>query len=112
MLFRSGSQTRSFTYVSDEVEGIYQLFLRGDAMPMNIGNPVEFTVRELADVVLELTGSRSEIVRRPLPEDDPKVRQPDITRARAVLGWEPEVPLREGVAKTIAYFRGVIAAGQ
>jgi dTDP-glucose 4,6-dehydratase len=111
-LYGDGSQTRSFTYVEDEVEGIYQLFLRGDAMPMNIGNPVEFTVRELADVVLELTGSKSEIVRRPLPEDDPKVRQPDITRARAVLGWEPTVPLREGVTRTIEHFRGVIAAGR
>ncbi len=110
-LYGDGSQTRSFTYVDDEVEGIYQLFLRGDAMPMNIGNPVEFTVRELADIVLASTGSKSEIVRRPLPEDDPKVRQPDITRARAVLGWEPQVPLRDGVARTIEHFRGVIAAG-
>ena len=110
-LYGDGSQTRSFTYVDDEVEGIYQLFLRGDAMPMNIGNEVEFTVRELADIVLAATGSASEIVRRPLPEDDPKVRQPDITRARAVLGWEPKVPLRDGVMRTIEHFRGVIAAG-
>ncbi len=110
-IYGDGSQTRSFTYVDDEVEGIYQLFLRGDAQPMNIGNPVEFTVRELAELVLEATGSASPIVQRPLPEDDPKVRQPDITRARAVLGWEPKVPLREGVAQTITYFRRIIAAG-
>ncbi|MBI3789332.1 MAG: SDR family oxidoreductase [Gemmatimonadetes bacterium] len=107
-LYGDGQQTRSFTFVDDEVEGIYQLFLRGDAMPMNIGNPNEFTVRELAEVVLELTGSKSPIVQRPLPEDDPKVRKPDITRARTVLGWEPTVQLREGVSRTIAYFRGVV----
>ena len=106
-LYGDGQQTRSFCYVDDEVEGIYQLFMRGDAMPMNIGNPNEFTVRQLAELVLELTGSASAIVQRPLPEDDPKVRKPDITRARSVLGWEPKVQVREGVSRTIEYFRGL-----
>ena len=106
-LYGDGQQTRSFCYVDDEVEGIFQLFMRGDAMPMNIGNPNEFTVRQLAELVLELTGSASAIVQRPLPEDDPKVRKPDITRARSVLGWEPKVQVREGVSRTIEYFRGL-----
>jgi dTDP-glucose 4,6-dehydratase len=104
-IYGDGSQTRSFCYVSDEIEGIYRLFLHGDAQPTNVGNPVEFTVRQLADLVLELTGSTARIVSHPLPADDPKQRKPDITRARAMLGWEPEVPLREGLARTIAYFQ-------
>jgi dTDP-glucose 4,6-dehydratase len=104
-IYGDGSQTRSFCYVDDEVEGIYRLFMRGDAQPTNIGNPVEFTVRQLAELVIALTGTRSAIVQQPLPEDDPKVRQPDITRARTMLGWEPVVPLRDGVERTIAYFR-------
>jgi dTDP-glucose 4,6-dehydratase len=108
-LYGDGAQTRSFCYVADEVEGIYRLFMHGDANPTNIGNPVEFTVRQLAEIVVELTGSRSPIETRPLPVDDPKVRQPDITRARTMLGWEPAVPLREGVAKTIEYFREVLS---
>lgn len=108
-LYGDGHQTRSFCYVDDEVEGIYQLFLRGDERPMNIGNPHEFTVRQLADAVLELTGSTSTLSFHPLPVDDPKVRQPDISRARAMLGWEPKVALREGVGRTIAYFRQVLS---
>lgn len=108
-LYGDGSQTRSFCYVDDEIEGIYRLFLQGDAQPMNIGNPHEFTVRQLAEVVLELTGSSSPLTFQVLPEDDPKVRQPDIARARAVLGWEPQVDLREGVRRTIAHFRRVLA---
>jgi dTDP-glucose 4,6-dehydratase len=104
-IYGDGSQSRSFCYVSDEVEGIYRLFMRGDAEPTNIGNPDEFTVRELADLVLELTGSRSKIVSRPLPTDDPKVRRPDISRARERLDWSPQVPLREGLRRTIAWFR-------
>ncbi|ODT01990.1 MAG: NAD-dependent dehydratase [Gemmatimonadetes bacterium SCN 70-22] len=108
-LYGDGSQTRSFCYVDDEIEGIYRLFLHGDAQPMNIGNPHEFTVRQLAEVVLELTGSASPLTFQVLPEDDPKVRQPDIARARAVLGWEPQVDLREGVRRTIAHFRRVLA---
>jgi dTDP-glucose 4,6-dehydratase len=107
-VYGDGSQTRSFCYVEDLVEGIVRLFERGTPEPTNIGNPGEFTVRELADHVLALTGSRSEIVHRPLPEDDPRVRQPDIGRARELLGWEPCVPLDEGLSRTIAYFREVL----
>jgi len=106
-VYGDGGQTRSFCYVSDEVEGIYRLFMSDITGPVNIGNPNEFLVGELADLVLELTGSSSEIRHLPLPEDDPKVRQPDITRARELLDWEPQVPLREGLALTIEYFRGL-----
>ena len=108
-IYGDGSQTRSFCYVADEVEGIYRLFMRGDTNPTNIGNPNEFTVRQLAELVIELTGTQSTIVERELPVDDPKVRQPDISRAREMLGWEPAVSLREGVARTIEYFRSVLA---
>jgi dTDP-glucose 4,6-dehydratase len=107
-IYGDGSQTRSFCYVEDEVEGIYQLYMKGDSNPTNIGNPVEYTVRQLAEIVLELTGSESPIVAEPLPEDDPKVRKPDISRARSMLGWEPKVPVREGVARTIEYFRSLL----
>lgn len=106
-LYGDGSQTRSFCYADDEVEGIYRLFNSKETMPVNIGNPNEFTVRQLAELVLELTGSSSTIVSHPLPADDPKVRQPDITRAKSILGWEPRVQLREGLARTIEYFRGL-----
>jgi len=104
-LYGDGSQTRSFCYVSDEVEGIYRLFLSEERMPVNIGNPNEFTVYELAELVIELTGSSSAIESLPLPADDPKVRQPDIARATAILGWAPTVQLREGLLRTIEYFR-------
>ena len=107
-IYGDGSQTRSFCFVSDEVEGIYRLFMNGDSEPTNIGNPNEFTVRQLAELVVELTGTKSEIVSRPLPTDDPKVRQPDITRARTMLGWEPQVQLKDGVQRTIEYFRKVL----
>ena len=107
-VYGDGSQTRSFCYVDDLVEGIVRLLERGTPEPTNIGNPGEFTVRQLADHVLALTGSRSEIVHRPLPEDDPRVRQPDISRARELLGWEPRVPLDEGLGRTIEYFRKVL----
>ena len=107
-MYGDGSQTRSFCYVSDEVEGIYRLFMKGDAQPTNIGNPVEFTVRQLAELVIELTGATSTIVAQPLPEDDPKVRKPDITKAQTTLGWEPSVDLREGVKRTIEFFRGLM----
>jgi len=106
-LYGDGAQTRSFCYVQDEIEGIYQLFLRGDAEPVNIGNPVECTVRELSELILSLTASKSKVERKPLPEDDPRVRRPDIARARAMLGWEPKVPLREGLQRTIEYFRAL-----
>jgi nucleoside-diphosphate-sugar epimerase len=104
-IYGDGLQSRSFCYVADEVEGLLRLYTRGDAMPVNLGNPAEFTVRELADLVLELTGSSSPVVSHPLPADDPRQRQPDITRARMLIGWEPRVPLREGLARTIAHFR-------
>ena len=99
------SQTRSFTYVDDLVDGIVRLYERGAGEPVNVGNPNEFTVLQLAQLVLKLTGSASKIVREPLPQDDPKVRQPDITRARSLLGWEPAVELERWLAATIAYFR-------
>jgi dTDP-glucose 4,6-dehydratase len=108
-MYGEGQQTRSFTYVDDLVEGITRLFHRGAPEPTNIGNPVEFTVAQLAEHVLRMTGSASKVVHEPLPEDDPKVRQPDITRARALLGWEPKVPLDDGLRRTIAYFRAEMA---
>jgi len=107
-LYGDGSQTRSFCYVDDLIEGIIRLFERGSSDPTNIGNPHEFTVRQLAERVLALTGSRSKIVARPLPVDDPQVRQPDISRARETLGWEPTVSLDEGLRRTIEYFRDVV----
>lgn len=109
-IYGDGSQTRSFCYVSDEIEGIFLLFMHGDSSPTNVGNPVEFTVRELAELVVELTDTSSPIVYRDLPEDDPKLRRPDITRARALLGWEPSVELRDGVSRTIDYFRSKVPA--
>jgi dTDP-glucose 4,6-dehydratase len=108
-VYGNGSQTRSFCYVDDLIEGIVRLFERGTSEPTNIGNPHEFTVRQLAERVLALTGSKSKIVERPLPIDDPQVRQPDITYARATLGWEPQVDLDQGLRRTIEYFRGVVA---
>jgi dTDP-glucose 4,6-dehydratase len=107
-VYGDGSQTRSFCYVSDEVDGIVRLFHSGEHDPVNVGNPTEFTIRELAEIVVEETGGRSAIVERPLPTDDPKVRQPDITRARELLGWEPRVSLREGLRKTIPWFRAQV----
>ena len=99
-----------FCYVSDLLEGIWRLMnTEGLAGPVNIGNPNEFTIRELAELVIEMTGSRSEIVRRPLPQDDPVQRQPDISLAKAKLGWEPAVQLREGLKPTIDYFDKVLA---
>jgi dTDP-glucose 4,6-dehydratase len=107
-VYGDGSQTRSFCYVDDEVRGILAL-LDGDVTgPVNIGNPHEFTVRELADLVLEVTGSSSDIVYEPLPVDDPTQRQPDITLARTALGWEPRVELREGLERTAAWLRQIV----
>ena len=108
-VYGDGSQTRSFTYVDDLVDGIVRLFERGTSEPVNVGNPNEFTVLQLAQLVLEQTGSASQIVREPLPQDDPQVRQPDITRARSLLGWQPAVELEQGLATTIAYFRQKLA---
>ena len=107
-IYGDGSQTRSFCYVKDEVEGIFRLFNSNRAEPVNIGNPNEFTIAELAQVVLEETGSSSVIERLPLPTDDPKVRQPDITIARELLGWEPTMDLRSGIRETLPYFRDAL----
>lgn len=104
-VFGDGSQTRSFCYVSDLIEGIYRLMHSRTHLPVNIGNPHEMTVREFAEAVIRATRSRSRIVYRPLPQDDPKQRQPDITRARRLLQWEPRVPLEEGLRRTVAYFK-------
>ena len=100
-VFGDGSQTRSFTYVTDLIEGIIRLQESGHHQPVNVGNPNEFTLLELAETVIEVTGSRSEIVHEALPTDDPQVRQPDITLARRILGWEPQVELRDGLALTV-----------
>jgi dTDP-glucose 4,6-dehydratase len=104
-VFGDGSQTRSFCYVSDLVDGIYRLLLSDEPEPVNIGNPAELSVLDFARTIRRLTGTASEIVFRPLPVDDPKVRQPDIRKARAKLGWKPTVPLDDGLARTIEYFR-------
>jgi dTDP-glucose 4,6-dehydratase len=104
-VFGDGRQTRSLCYVSDLVDGIFRLMASDVGDPVNIGNPFEMTIRELAEQIIALTGSRSRIVEKALPVDDPKVRQPDITRARTLLGWEPKVQLAEGLAKTLAYFK-------
>jgi dTDP-glucose 4,6-dehydratase len=105
-IFGAGSQTRSFCYISDLVEGILRLADSPVNEPVNIGNPHEMSIEEIARTIIEMTGSKSRIVHRPLPTDDPKVRRPDITRARTLLGWEPKVTLAEGLTSTIAYFRG------
>jgi dTDP-glucose 4,6-dehydratase len=109
-IYGDGSQTRSFCYASDLIEGIYRLFASDRSEPTNIGNPNEFTVKALAERVLQLTGARSKLVQRPLPTDDPKVRQPDISVARQVLQWEPLVSLDEGLERTIGFFRAQLAA--
>ena len=107
-VFGDGSQTRSFTYITDLVDGIIKLMLSAANDPVNIGNPREMTIEEIAKTIIRMTGAKSRIVYRPLPTDDPKVRQPDITRARTLLGWEPRVPLEEGLIQTIDYFRSKV----
>ncbi len=109
-VFGDGSQTRSFCFVDDLVEGLWRLLRSDEPMPVNIGNPNELTILEFARKVVELTGSQSSIVFQDLPIDDPKVRQPDISKARALLGWEPEVELADGLRITLDYFRGEVAA--
>jgi dTDP-glucose 4,6-dehydratase len=104
-VFGDGTQTRSFTYITDLVDGIIKLMLSSENDPVNIGNPVEMTIMQIAETIISMTGSTSKIVYRPLPTDDPKQRRPDITRARTLLGWEPTVQLEEGLVKTIEYFR-------
>jgi len=104
-VFGDGTQTRSFTYISDLVDGIIKLMLSTANEPVNIGNPREMTIEEIARTIIQMTGAKSKVVYKPLPTDDPKVRQPDITRARTLLNWEPKVALEEGLVKTIEYFR-------
>jgi dTDP-glucose 4,6-dehydratase len=104
-VFGDGRQTRSFTYISDLVDGIIRLMLSKENDPVNIGNPREMTIREIAETIIRMTGSKSRIVSKPLPTDDPKQRRPDITRARTLLNWEPSVELEQGLVKTIDYFR-------
>ena len=108
-VFGDGSQTRSFCYISDLVEGIYRVLMSGDNRPVNLGNPQELTVLGLAQAIIRLTDSRSRIVFTPLPQDDPKRRQPDITRAKQLCGWEPKVEFTAGLAETIEYFRQKLA---
>ncbi|MEE9132463.1 MAG: UDP-glucuronic acid decarboxylase family protein [Gemmatimonadota bacterium] len=107
-IYGDGLQTRSFCYVDDLVDGIYRLFSSDYVEPVNIGNPTELTVTELADLVMELTSDPAGIEYRPLPEDDPKIRQPDISLARELLGWEPKIPVREGLKKTLDYFANLL----
>jgi dTDP-glucose 4,6-dehydratase len=108
-IFGSGAQTRSFCYVSDLVNGILKLAESSINEPVNIGNPHEMSIEQMAHLIIKMTGSSSTVVFKPLPTDDPKVRQPDITRARTLLGWEPKVPLEQGLTSTIEYFRKKMA---
>ncbi|MFO7728152.1 MAG: UDP-glucuronic acid decarboxylase family protein, partial [Desulfonatronovibrio sp.] len=112
-LYGNGEQTRSFCYIDDLVDGFLKFMNneKGFSGPVNLGNPGEFTIRELAETIVDITGSKSEIVHRPLPEDDPRMRRPDISLARQQFGWEPEVPLREGLKRTIAYFEELVRHG-
>ena len=107
-VFGDGSQTRSFTYITDLVDGIIKLMLSPENEPINIGNPHEMTIKQIAETIIARTGSKSRIIYKPLPTDDPKQRRPDITRARTLLKWEPKVGLEEGLVKTIEYFRSKV----
>jgi dTDP-glucose 4,6-dehydratase len=109
-VFGDGSQTRSFTYITDLVDGIIKLMLSATNDPVNIGNPREMTIKEIAETIIRMTGSKSRLIYRPLPTDDPKQRRPDITRARTLLDWEPKVDLEEGLVKTIEYVRAKVQA--
>lgn len=104
-VFGDGSQTRSFCYVDDLVDGIYRLLLSDYHMPVNVGNPVEISLKQFAEEVIELVGSKSKVVYEPLPQDDPKQRKPDITKAQEILGWEPKVDRKEGLSRTLDYFK-------
>jgi dTDP-glucose 4,6-dehydratase len=104
-VFGKGNQTRSFCYVSDLIEGIYRLMMSDYDLPVNIGNPVEMTMRQFAGQIIRATKSKSKIVFKPLPQDDPKQRKPNITKAKSILKWGPKVPLYKGLTDTIAYFR-------
>jgi dTDP-glucose 4,6-dehydratase len=109
-IFGSGGQTRSFCYITDLVDGILRLMSSSENDPVNIGNPQEMSIEDMARLIITMTGSSSNIVFKPLPTDDPKVRRPDITRARTLLAWEPKVTLDEGLTSTIAYFRKKMGA--
>lgn len=111
-VFGDGSQTRSFCYVDDLVEGIYRLLLSEEVMPVNIGNPSEISILDFAKEIIALTGSKSQIIFKDLPKDDPKVRQPDITRAQEILGWEPKITREDGLKRTLEYFRKVVSVPQ
>jgi dTDP-glucose 4,6-dehydratase len=111
-VFGNGSQTRSFCYVDDLIEGIFRLLMSNEVEPVNIGNPHEMTILQFAERIRDLVGSTSAIAYRPLPVDDPKTRQPDIAKARRILGWEPRVPLEAGLEKTIDYFRTLLPAAR
>ena len=107
-VFGDGSQTRSFCYVSDLVDGLYRLLNSDEVYPVNLGNPTEMTIRQFAEAIRDRINSKSPIIYEPLPEDDPKQRKPDITKARTLLGWEPKIALQDGIEKTIEYFRGAV----
>jgi dTDP-glucose 4,6-dehydratase len=109
-VFGKGDQTRSFCYVSDLVDGLYRLMQSDERYPVNLGNPREMTILEFAEHIRALTGTKSEIIYQPLPEDDPKQRRPDITKAKSVLGWEPRVSLEDGLRETVKYFQGLSGA--
>ena len=111
-VFGDGKQTRSFCYVSDLIEGIYRLMMSDHAEPVNIGNPLEMTVLDFAYKIRDLCGAKSEVVHKPLPVDDPKIRQPNITKAKTLLGWSPQMGLDEGLTRTIDYFRSLLAKGK
>jgi dTDP-glucose 4,6-dehydratase len=104
-VYGDGLQTRSFCYVDDLVEGISRLLFSQETQPVNLGNPREFSILEFAGKIMEIAGSRSKVIRKPLPEDDPRVRRPDISRATAILGWCPRIEVTEGIRRTIPYFR-------
>jgi dTDP-glucose 4,6-dehydratase len=109
-VFGDGTQTRSFCYISDLVDGILRLLESDTHDPVNIGNPHEVTIEQIARTIISLVGSKSRIVYRPLPQDDPKQRKPDITRAQTILGWQPKIGLEEGLAKTVGYFKSKLEA--
>lgn len=111
-VYGDGSQTRSFCYVSDEIEGLYRLMMSDHSDPVNIGNPEEHTILEFAKIIIKMTGTNSKIIFKELPEDDPKKRRPDITKARKILNWEPKVSLGQGLGNTIQYFKGVLDSGK
>jgi dTDP-glucose 4,6-dehydratase len=111
-IYGDGLQTRSFCYIEDLVEGMIRLLFSRENEPVNLGNPQEYSIQDFAKVILQLTGSRSRIVYQSLPTDDPRVRKPDISRAQAVLGWNPKVELKEGIGKTIPYFQRKLGEGK